>query len=68
MTPWTKCADCDGTGLATNTFTGEPDHCRACGGNGTERARDARGRFARNVQAPDTRPKGTPITVPERQS
>lgn len=43
--PWMSCGHCNGYGIVTNTYTGEPDDCRKCGGSGLERARDMKGRF-----------------------
>jgi len=40
------CPNCDGHQLVTNTFSGEPDDCRACdNGYVIEAVRDKRGRF-----------------------
>lgn len=43
-----KCPACNGSGLALNCYTGEPDSCRECYGDGVVRARDDRGRFVGN--------------------
>ena len=43
--PYEECPSCDGSGLQLNTFDGEPDTCRECGGWCVVRARDEKGRF-----------------------
>ncbi len=43
--PWTTCSNCSGHGH-TSDINGELECCRACGGDGTERLRDSKGRYA----------------------
>jgi hypothetical protein len=40
-----KCSRCDGSGLVTNSFNGEPDDCYKCGGSGWERSRNRKGQY-----------------------
>lgn len=45
-TKWETCPECDGHGIVTSTFTGEPDDCRKChGGKVVVAVRDKRGHF-----------------------
>lgn len=44
--PWMTCGQCNGKGIVTNSYTGEPDDCKKCGGSGLERGRLANGRFS----------------------
>lgn len=45
QTGYETCPSCGGSGLQSNTFNGEPEHCRECGGDTVVRARDEKGRF-----------------------
>jgi DnaJ-class molecular chaperone len=42
------CPSCSGTGMALNSYTGEPDDCKDCM-DGYVRARDYKGRFVGNT-------------------
>jgi DnaJ-class molecular chaperone len=46
--PYERCHSCNGSGLALNCYSGEPEDCRECRGDGWVRARDERGRFIGN--------------------
>jgi DnaJ-class molecular chaperone len=46
-----RCPSCNGSGLALNTFSGEPDECTECNG-GYVRARNKRGQFTSNDSQP----------------
>jgi len=48
---WVDCSTCGGSGLQLN-YAGEPDTCRSCNGDTTERRRDSLGRYASTQDAP----------------
>lgn len=48
ISPYERCPNCNGSGLAINCYTGDPQDCRECQGDGWVRARDEKGRFIGN--------------------
>lgn len=43
-----QCPHCDGSGLQTNTYNGEPDMCGQCKGNTVVPKRNSKGQFMKS--------------------